>query len=209
MTSDHDPIPAGLRPPPDDPAALAAALRRFGETAAAEADVAYALLDSPVGTLLAARTPRGLVRLAYTDFPGGIDAILDDLAARVSPRVVEARGHLDDLVRELDEYFAGRRRAFDVPLDWSLVGDFGRRVLAATAEIPFGGTATYGEVAARAGAPGGARATGGALGGNPFPIVVPCHRVLAAGGRLGGYTGGTDRKERLLAVEGVLPGRLA
>ena len=123
------------------------------------------------------------------------------LAARLSPRILERQADLDTLRRELDEYFAGARRAFDLPIDWSLAPGFGRRVLRATARIPYGERATYGEVATLAGSPGGARATGNALGANPIPIVVPCHRVVRSGGALGGYTGGIDRKLLLLGVE--------
>jgi methylated-DNA-[protein]-cysteine S-methyltransferase len=180
------------------------ALRRFAERAAAEdlLDVAYAEVDSPFGPLLAAATPLGLVRLSYPG-PDGQDAVLDDLAHRVSPRMLEAPPRLDEVRRELDEYFAGRRRRFDLPVDLRLVaGDFGRRVLEETAAIPFGDVLTYAEVAARAGSPRGSRAAGNALGANPVPIVVPCHRIVAAGGRLGGYTGGLERKLALLAVEG-------
>jgi methylated-DNA-[protein]-cysteine S-methyltransferase len=115
--------------------------------------------------------------------------------------VLEAPARLDDVRRQLDDYFAGRRRDFSLAIDWGLVGDFGRRVLGRTAEIPFGSVATYGEVARGIGSPGAARATGNALGANPMPIVVPCHRVVASGGKLGGYTGGLDRKKLLLTLE--------
>ena len=118
---------------------------------------------------------------------------------------MESPARLDDVRRELEEYFARERQAFDVPVDWALVGPFGRRVLQATAAIPFGQTRTYAEVAALAGSPRGSRATGNALGANPVPIVVPCHRVLRTGGGLGGYTGGLHRKELLLRTEGALP----
>jgi methylated-DNA-[protein]-cysteine S-methyltransferase len=166
-------------------------------------DVAYARVDSPVGPLIAARTPRGLVRLAYEDFNGGEEAVVGDLAARLSPRVLEAPARLDDIRRELEEYFAGRRDRFDIPVDFGLVRtDFGRRVLQATARIPFGQTSTYAGVAGGAGNPAAVRAAGTALGRNPIPIVVPCHRVLRSGGALGGYTGGVHRKELLLALEG-------
>ena len=191
--------PAPLTTPAADPAAAAAAAERFA--AGAPADVRYGTLDTPVGTVVAAVTARGLVRLAYDDFEGGEDAIVDALARRVSPRVLRAPAAVDQVARELDEYFAGRREHFDVPLDWSLVHGFGRRVLGATARIPFGEVATYGEIAGRAGVPSGARAAGQALGANPIPIIVPCHRVVRAGGAIGGYTGGLDRKLRLLAVE--------
>ena len=196
MTTDR------LAPPAFDPADAAAAAARFA--AAAPADVSYALVDSPVGALVAAATPRGLAALAYEDHHGGVDAVLDALAQRLSPRILEAPAKLDPVRRELDEYFAGSRTAFDLPLDWALAGDFARRILQATAAIPFGQVRTYGEVAARAGNPKAARAAGRALGSNPIPIVVPCHRVVGAGGRLVGYTGGLHRKEALLRVEGVL-----
>jgi methylated-DNA-[protein]-cysteine S-methyltransferase len=178
--------------------------RPFVERASAEGllDVAYATVDSPFGPLLVAMTPAGLVRLAYTD--ERTDDVLDDLAARVSPRVLEAPVRLAEIRRDLDEYFTGRRRGFRTRIDWSLTSGFGRRVLRATAKIPFGGVSTYREIAAAAGSPNGMRAAGNALGANPIPIVVPCHRVLRTGGGLGGYTGGVDRKERLLRIEGVL-----
>jgi methylated-DNA-[protein]-cysteine S-methyltransferase len=195
-----------LRPPDPAPGHAAALAARVAARAAAEgvADVAYATVDSPLGPLLAAATPRGLACLSYTDFGGGADAVLDHLAARLSPRIVEAPARLDAARRELDEYFAGRRQAFDLPIDWSLTGGFTRRVLRATARVPFGATSTYKAIAAAAGSPTAFRATGNALGANPIPIVVPCHRVLATGGGLGGYTGGVRRKELLLRVEGVL-----
>jgi methylated-DNA-[protein]-cysteine S-methyltransferase len=165
-------------------------------------DVAYATLDSPVGTLLLATTPRGLVRVAYLG--GGDDEtdVLEQLAARVSPRVLAAPRRLDEPRRELDQYFAGRRRHFDTPLDWQLTHGFTRRVLQATANIPYGATATYKQVAAEAGNALAFRAAGNALGSNPIPIIVPCHRILHTGGGLGGYTGGLERKRVLLGVEG-------
>lgn len=191
-----------LVPPAVDARALAV---RFAALAAerGDADVAYAVIDSPAGRLVAARTPVGLVRLAYEDHNGGVDAVLDALAGRLSPRIVEAPGRLDDTRRELDEYFTGRRHGFDLPIDWSLTTPFARRVLQATASIPFGETSTYARIAAAAGSPKGARPAGNALGANPVPIVVPCHRVMASGGGLGGYTGGLARKELLLGIEGV------
>ncbi len=177
-------------PPPLSAAAAAADLL----------DVAYAQLDSPVGTLLLAATPAGLVRIAYVDRDQE-DAVLQDIATRVSPRVLSAPAKLDRPRRELDDYFAGRRHAFELPLDWQLMSRFGRRVLEATAAIPYGSVSTYGEVAAVAGSPRGSRAAGNALGANPLPIVLPCHRVLRSGGSLGGYTGGLERKRTLLAIE--------
>ena len=165
-------------------------------------DVAYSWVDSPLGRLLVARTDKGLARISYVGEHE--DLILEDLAARISPRVLEAPARVDDVRRELDEYFDGRRRGFDVPLDWSLTSGFGRRVLKATARIPFGKASSYQRVAAAAGSPGGSRAAGNALGANPIPIVVPCHRVLRTGGALGGYTGGLDKKTWLLTLEGYL-----
>jgi methylated-DNA-[protein]-cysteine S-methyltransferase len=190
-----------LCPPQIDPADAAAAAARFAGRA--EPDVAYAVVDSPVGALVAAVTPQGLVRLAYEDFEGGLDEVLDSLAAKLSPRILEAPARLDAVRRELDEYFAGRRTTFDVPIDWALYSDFGRRVLQATAAIPFGHTATYGQMAAQAGNAKASRAAGRALGANAIPIVVPCHRVIGTSGKLTGYTGGMHRKEALLRLEGI------
>jgi methylated-DNA-[protein]-cysteine S-methyltransferase len=161
-------------------------------------DVAYATLDSPVGRLLVAATPHGLVRVAYLDFSGE-DAVLEALAARVSPRVIAAP--LDEPRRELDEYFAGRRRHFELRLDWQLVRGFSRRVLEATAHVPYGSVSTYKRVAGEAGNERASRAAGNALGANPLPVVVPCHRILHSTGGLGGYTGGLERKRTLLALE--------
>jgi methylated-DNA-[protein]-cysteine S-methyltransferase len=192
--------------PPDLHAGAAAALAaRTAARAAAEgiAKVAYATVDSPVGRLVAVTTPRGLARIAYELENGGLDEILDDVAVRLSPAIVEAPGRLDGVRRELDEYFEGRRESFGLPLDWSLsTPGFRRRVLQACAEIPFGATSTYKQMAIAAGSPTAFRAAGGALGSNPIPIVVPCHRVLSSSGGLGGYTGGLDRKRLLLAIEG-------
>jgi methylated-DNA-[protein]-cysteine S-methyltransferase len=168
-------------------------------------DIAYATIDSPVGRILIAKTEHGLVRLAYLDGTEGEDAALSDLAAKVSPRVLESARRLDEPRRELDEYFSGRRREFATALDWRLTHGFGRRVLQATARIPYGLVSTYKGVATEAGSPRGFRAAGNALGSNPLPIIVPCHRVLHADGGLGGYTGGLERKRVLLAVEGRGP----
>lgn len=190
-----------LTPPTIDPQEAAAAARRFA--AAAEPDVAYATIDTPVGTLVAAGTGAGLVRLAYEDFNGGLDVILEQLSQQISPRILERRDRLDGVRRELDEYFEGRRDRFDIPLDWRLTSPFQQRVLRATAAIPFGQTRTYAEIAVAAGNPGAARAAGTALGRNPMPVVVPCHRILRGGGALGGYTGGLERKRMLLRIEGV------
>jgi methylated-DNA-[protein]-cysteine S-methyltransferase len=177
----------------------------LAERAAAEGllDVAYSTVDSPLGPLMVAATPRGLVRVSYSQFRDD-DDVLADLASRVSPRVLEAPGRLDGARRELDEYFEGRRTEFDLPIDWALTRGFTTEVLRATAAVGFGQTTTYAEVAGAAGSPRAVRAAGNSLGSNPMPIVVPCHRVLRTGGGLGGYTGGVDRKEFLLRLEGVL-----
>jgi methylated-DNA-[protein]-cysteine S-methyltransferase len=164
-------------------------------------DVAYAAVDSPLGPLTAVSTPVGLVTLSYR---APDDELLDELASKLSPRLLEAPARLDEARRELDEYFEGRRERFELPLDWSLVRGFARQVLEHTAAIPYGALETYKDVAAGAGSERAVRATGNALGSNPMPIVVPCHRVVRTGGALGGYTGGPERKEFLLRLEGVL-----
>lgn len=173
------------------------------DLAAAEAgllDVAYATLDSEVGMLLLATTTRGLVRIAYLD-GGSEEEVLQALATKISPRVLAAPRRLDRPRRELDEYLAGTRQQFELPIDWQLARGFSRRVLSATARIPYGSVSTYKQVAVQAGSPRGSRAAGNALGANPLPIVIPCHRVVHSGGGLGGYTGGLERKRRLLAIE--------
>ena len=192
---------ASPAPVPFDPASLRSALAR---RAADEGllDVAYGTYDSPLGTLTVMVTPRGLARLSY---PGeGVQDQLQQLADRISPRILEAPEQTDKVRRQLDAYFAGQRAAFEVPIDWRLVRGFAGDVLRATARIPFGSVSSYREVATAAGSPNAYRAAGNALGSNPIPIVVPCHRVLHAGGGLGGYTGGIDRKRYLLRLEGVL-----
>jgi methylated-DNA-[protein]-cysteine S-methyltransferase len=165
-------------------------------------DVAYGSLDSPLGELTAFVTRDGLVRLSYPGEP--INRQLEELAAAVSPRILSAPERTDAVRRQLEEYFTGARRAFDLPIDWRLLHGFRGAVLRATAAIPFGSVASYREVATAAGSPNAYRAAGNALGSNPIPIVVPCHRVLHSGGGLGGYTGGLERKRYLLGLEGVL-----
>jgi methylated-DNA-[protein]-cysteine S-methyltransferase len=164
------------------------------------ADVAFAPIDSPLGPLVAAVTRRGLVRLSYAY--EGADDVLEELARRISPRIVESTDKLAGLRKELDEYFDRRRTAFSFPIDWTMttVG-FTRKVLQATARVPYGAVTTYRDVARRAGSERAARAAGNALGSNPIPIVVPCHRVVHSGGGLGGYTGGLDKKKFLLDLE--------
>jgi methylated-DNA-[protein]-cysteine S-methyltransferase len=165
-------------------------------------DVAYTEIDSPVGKLMVAATPRGLVRITFpVEKP---ETVLEQLASRVSPRILESPARLDDVRRELDRYFEGRLQRFDLPLDWQLTRGFYRKVLRATARIPYGQTRSYSEMANKAGSPRAVRATGTALGSNPLPIIVPCHRVLRSGGALGGYGGGLEVKQALLELEGAL-----
>ncbi len=166
-------------------------------------DVAYGTVDSPLGELTAFVTRRGLVRLSYPGEP--LEDQLRELAAVVSPRVLESPERTDEVRRQLDAYFAGTRRQFQIPVDWRLLRGFRAEVLRATARIPFGAVSTYREIATAAGSPNAYRAAGNALGSNPVPIVVPCHRVLHSGGGLGGYTGGLERKQFLLRLEGVSP----
>jgi methylated-DNA-[protein]-cysteine S-methyltransferase len=180
------------------------AARAFAARAAEAglADVAYTMVDSPFGPLLVAATKRGLVRLAYPH--EDVDEALEELARAVSPRVLEAPGRMDEIRRELDQYFRGDRQSFEVPVDFRLTRGFTQKILRITARIPFGSLLTYGQVATKAGSPRAYRAAGNALGSNPIPIVVPCHRVVHADGGLGGYTGGIERKQFLLRLEGAL-----
>ena len=200
-------LETALRKVPGYEAEAAAAASRFAEHAAHEGlvDVAYTTVESPVGAVLVAATHRGLVRIA---FGAGFNAdeVVEDLSERISPRVLEVPSYFDGVRRELDEYFEGRRTSFDLPLDWQLTRGFARQVLRRTAKIPYGEVSTYQRMAAAAGSPRAYRAAGNALGANPIPIVVPCHRVLHSGGGLGGYGGGLERKEFLLRLEGSLPG---
>jgi methylated-DNA-[protein]-cysteine S-methyltransferase len=179
-------------------------LKRLTDRAAAEGllDVAYANLDSPFGSLLVASTPRGLVKVSLPNYDAG--ETLEDLASRISPRVLEAPARLDDVRRQLDAYFEGHLHEFDLPLDWQLSKGFRLRALRAIDRIPYGRTRSYTQIARSAGNERAVRAAGTACGANPIPIVVPCHRVLRSGGALGGYGGGLPMKEALLAMEGVL-----
>ena len=170
--------------------------------AAAEAgilDVAYRTIDSPVGSLLLASTDAGLVRVAYA--VEDHDAVLRQLADRVSPRLLRAPARLDGVSREIDEYFAGRRHGFDVPLDLRLAQGFRRTVLARLPEIAYGTTASYATVAALSGNAKAVRAVGTACARNPLPIIVPCHRVIRSDGMIGQYVGGSDAKRALLTLE--------
>jgi methylated-DNA-[protein]-cysteine S-methyltransferase len=185
---------------------MKASLKRLAERASEDGllDVAYTTTDSPFGTLLLAKTPRGLVRVGLPNQDS--DELLEDLARRVSPRVLEAPRQLDQARRELDLYFEGRLDSFDLPLDWQLSEGFRLRILHAIAAIPYGETRTYTEMATTAGNERAVRAAGTACGRNPLPLVVPCHRVLRSGGALGGYGGGLPMKQGLLELEGVLNG---
>ena len=162
-------------------------------------DVAYRTVDSPVGTLLLAATPRGLVRVAFDSEDQ--DAVLGSLAATLSPRVLRGPRRLDVVAHQLDEYFTGRRTGFDVAVDLALSTRFRRSVLEHLGEIAFGSTESYAEVARSVGSPRAVRAVGSACATNPVPVVVPCHRVLRSDGTLGGYRGGLAAKTLLLELE--------
>jgi methylated-DNA-[protein]-cysteine S-methyltransferase len=175
-------------------ARLAAAAERDGVL-----DIAYRVVDSPVGVLLIAATDLGLVRVAYAS--ENHDAVLQSLAERISPRILRAPARLDPVARELDEYFDGQRRSFDVPLDWQLSAGFRRTVLHHLPEIGYGHTASYAAVARLAGNPKAFRAVGTACATNPLPVIVPCHRVVRADGGMAGYLGGAQAKRTLLTLE--------
>ncbi len=195
-------IETELRGRPADADAARTAIRAAVDRAEREGlvDVAYARVDSPIGSLLVASTDAGLVRLGFER--EAADAILQELAVRIAPRVVESPRRLDEVRRELDEYFAGRRDHFDLPLDWRLSSGFRKTVLERLfADVPYGRTVSYLELATLVGNPKASRAVGTAMATNPIPIVVPCHRVLRTGGQLGGYGGGLETKVQLLALE--------
>jgi methylated-DNA-[protein]-cysteine S-methyltransferase len=200
---DDDPIARLLAqaPPPEvDMQTLLDEMTRRADTEGL-ADVTWAVTDSPIGELVVAATPEGVVKIGF----GDEDAMVEELATRISPRVLRAPHRLDTVRRELDEYFEGRRRVFDVPLDRRLSRGFRRAALDELARgVPFGQTISYKQLAARAGSPQASRAIGSAMATNPIPIVVPCHRVLRTGGDLGGYGGGLDAKRWLLHHEGAL-----
>ncbi|KDE10852.1 methylated-DNA--[protein]-cysteine S-methyltransferase [Rhodococcus aetherivorans] len=162
-------------------------------------DVAYRIVDTPVGPLLLAATPAGLVRVAYA--AEDHEAVLARLAADISPRILAAPARLDDAARQLDEYFRGARTAFDLPLDLRLARGFRREVITHLPRIGYGRTASYAEVAAVAGSPRAVRAVGTACARNPLPVVLPCHRVVRSDGDLGRYVGGVDAKRALLRLE--------
>ncbi|HET9888872.1 MAG TPA: methylated-DNA--[protein]-cysteine S-methyltransferase [Mycobacterium sp.] len=162
-------------------------------------DIAYRVVDSPVGALLLAATELGLVRVAYAS--EGHDTVLQRLADKISPRILLAPDRLDTVARQFDEYFAGKRQEFSVPLDWRLSAGFRNTVLRHLPEIGYGHTASYAAVAKLAGNPNAVRAVGSACATNPLPVVVPCHRVLRSDGAMGGYLGGPEAKRLLLTLE--------
>ncbi|MHA7268518.1 methylated-DNA--[protein]-cysteine S-methyltransferase [Arthrobacter sp. HLT1-20] len=177
-------------------------LRGAFSIAAAEGglvDVAYRVVDSPVGPLLLAGTVQGLVRVAFAREDH--DSVLESLATTISPRVIAAPARLDLAAREMDEYFAGRRHSFELPLDFRLASGFRREVLAHLPEIGYGHTASYAQVAALTSSPRAVRAVGTACARNPLPLVVPCHRVIRSDGSQGAYLGGVEAKALLLALE--------
>ena len=204
--NEFDALEAQLRGTGDADEQSAELARRFAEMAAAsgDAEVAFATVETPVGRTSVATTERGIVSVGLPNQE--LDDFVERLAARISPRVVEAPGRLDTARRELSEFFEGERREFDLDLDWSLVpGGFYRKVLDATAKLDYGQVVTYGEIARSAGNPRAHRAAGTALGSNPLPIVVPCHRIVRAGPNPGNYGGGPELKRWLLELEGSLP----
>lgn len=182
-------------------------LSRLGDQLATTAarvgllDVAYRILDTPIGPLLVAATPTGLVRVAFDS--EGEAAVLEELATKVSPRVLRAPQRLDGVARQLEEYFDGARRRFEVPLDLSLSSGFRRDVLIHLSTIAFGRTESYGEVAAAIHNPRAVRAVGTACATNPIPVVIPCHRVVRSDGQFGAYRGGAAMKAQLLQMEAV------
>lgn len=184
--------------PPEHLQALRA---RLAGTAADEGilDVAYRTVDSPVGSLLLAATAAGLLRVAFAN--ENHELVLQSLADKVSPRILNAPARLDVVARELEEYFTGARRDFDLPLDWRLSAGFRSVVLHHLPEIGYGHTASYAAVAQLAGNPKAVRAVGTACATNPLPVVVPCHRVVRSDGELGRYRGGADAKRTLLTLE--------
>jgi methylated-DNA-[protein]-cysteine S-methyltransferase len=184
-----------------EPDALAHLHARLESAAEREGalDVAYRTIDTPVGTLLLAATEQGLVRVAYAREDH--DRVLQTLAEQISPRILKAPMRLDEAARQMDEYFAGARRRFDLPIDFRLSDGFRRNVLAHLPEIPYGRIESYAEVALATGHPRAIRAVGTACARNPLPVVVPCHRVVRSDGSFGGYVGGPEAKHTLLTLE--------
>jgi methylated-DNA-[protein]-cysteine S-methyltransferase len=201
MNTNDDLIRGLARSTDANPAELAELHARLAGAAQRDGllDVAYRILDSPVGPLLIAATPAGLVRVAFAI--EGHDAVLQNLADRISPRILAAPAQLDDVARELGEYFGGHRRSFDLPLDWRLSAGFRATVQQHLAEIGYGRTASYAAIAQLAGNPKAIRAAASACATNPLPVVVPCHRVIRSDGSMGGYRGGPEAKATLLTLE--------
>ncbi|MET7684884.1 methylated-DNA--[protein]-cysteine S-methyltransferase [Streptomyces sp. NPDC005423] len=173
-----------------------------------EQQVVWAVVGTGVGPLLLAATRHGLVNVVFHATGPVRDRALDRLASRLGTAPVEAPGSplLAESIRQVEAYFAGARRDFELPLDWSLIGGFNRQVLRELAAgVPFGSVVGYGELAGRVGQPRAAQAVGVAMGSNPLPVVVPCHRVIESDGGIGGFGGDVETKRKLLALEGVLP----
>jgi methylated-DNA-[protein]-cysteine S-methyltransferase len=185
-----------------DDDALARLRARLAEKADTDdlLDVAYRTMDSPIGPLLLAATPAGLVRVAFEC--ENHDDVLVELSTVISPRILRSSHRVDDVARQLDEYFGGRRRLFEVPVDLQLSKGFRRAVLTHLLEIPYGERESYTVVARSAGNPGAVRAAGSACATNPIPLVVPCHRVVRSDGTYGQYRGGPEAKHMLLTMEG-------
>ncbi len=200
MSTDHDLI-RELSQMNDGTDTMAALRARLAVAADRDGvlDITYRIIDSPVGPLLVAATERGLVRVAYAREDH--DAVLQQLADKISPRILRAPTRLDAVTRELDEYFAGTRHTFDITLDWRLSAGFRSTVLHHLPEIGYGHTASYAAVAQLAGNPKAVRAVGTACATNPLPVVVPCHRVVRSDGAMGGYLGGVEAKRILLDLE--------
>jgi methylated-DNA-[protein]-cysteine S-methyltransferase len=200
-TTPEEMIRSAARAQPD---AADEAAQRFAVLAEKKGlvEVAYASIDSPFGPVVLAATDRGVVRLNLPAYDA--DEFLARISTEISPAILESPSRLDPVRRQLDEYFEGRLKKFRVPLDWQLIHGFQEKVLRATYSIPYGETLTYGEVATEAGNPRAFRAAGTALGRNPIPLIVPCHRVTRSGGDPGNYGGGPEMKKALLELEGSL-----
>lgn len=180
---------------------LAELRRRLSERADRDGilDLSYRTIDSPVGSLLLAATPAGVVRVAFE--VEDHDQVLSTLATKISPRMLETGRRTDDIARQLNEYFDGKRHDFDLDVDLQLITGFRNTVISHLSEIPYGTTASYSQVAAMVGNPAAVRAVGSACGHNPLPLVIPCHRVIRSDGTTGQYLGGTDAKATLLSFE--------
>lgn len=198
MNAHNDVIPSVPAPDPARLARLRADLTRRADDADL-LDVAVRTVDGPLGSLLVAVTPAGVVRVAFET--EGHDDVLAALAADVSPRVLSSAARTDEVARQLDDYFAGRRHRFELPIDLQLVTGFRRDVIAHLPDVGYGETASYAELARLAGRPAAVRAVGSACANNPVPVVVPCHRIVRSDGTIGQYRGGTEAKSMLLAME--------